>query len=208
MSMQMKLQSYVLILLMCMSCVVVAQQSVTQEQLRQAQEAGASDRVDLSQYIQSGGNSIGRDKPINVPSSSGPMPAGNEGLPPPYGANLFQGGFESERSNGLNSSYLVAPGDKISVQMWGAVNRADVMTVDNQGNIFIHDVGPIKVKDVPANRINAVVTQSIKAIYTNNVSIYVNLLTSTPVSVFVQVHVSTVTSNLPQLSLLSTIANA
>jgi protein involved in polysaccharide export with SLBB domain len=183
--MQMKLQSYVLILLMCMSCVVVAQQSVTQEQLRQAQEAGASDRVDLSQYIQSGGNSIGRDKPINVPSSSGPMPAGNEGLPPPYGANLFQGGFESERSNGLNSSYLVAPGDKISVQMWGVVNRADVMTVDNQGNIFIHDVGPIKVKDVPANRINAVVTQSIKAIYTNNVSIYVNLLTSTPVSVFV-----------------------
>jgi protein involved in polysaccharide export with SLBB domain len=46
-------------------------------------------------------------------------------------------------------------------------------------------VGPVKVKDVPANRINAIVTQSIKSIYTNNVSIYVNLLTSTPVSVFV-----------------------
>jgi protein involved in polysaccharide export with SLBB domain len=141
--------------------------------------------VDLSQYIQSGGNSTGRSKPINMPSSSGPMPAGDEDLPPPYGANLFQGGFESERSDGLNSSYLVAPGDKISIQMWGTVNRADVMTVDNQGNIFIPDVGPVKVKDVPANRINAIVTQSIKSIYTNNVSIYVNLLTSTPVSVFV-----------------------
>jgi protein involved in polysaccharide export with SLBB domain len=79
----------------------------------------------------------------------------------------------------------VAPGDKISIQMWGTVNRADVITVDNQGNIFIPDVGPVKVKDVPANRINAIVTQSIKSIYTNNVSIYVNLLTSTPVSVFV-----------------------
>jgi protein involved in polysaccharide export with SLBB domain len=168
-----------------MSGFTVAQQSLTQAQLQQARDAGANDNVDLSQYIQSGGNSTGRNKPINMPSSSGPMPAGDEDLPPPYGANLFQGGFETERSDGLNSSYLVAPGDKISIQMWGTVNRADVMTVDNQGNIFIPDVGPVKVKDVPANRINAIVTQSIKSIYTNNVSIYVNLLTSTPVSVFV-----------------------
>jgi protein involved in polysaccharide export with SLBB domain len=168
-----------------MSGFTTAQQSVTQAQIQQARDAGASDDVDLSQYIQSGGNSTGRNKPINMPSSSGPMPAGDEDLPPPYGANLFQGGFETERSDGLNSSYLVAPGDKISIQMWGTVNRADVMTVDNQGNIFIPDVGPVKVKDVPANRINAIVTQSIKSIYTNNVSIYVNLLTSTPVSVFV-----------------------
>lgn len=172
-------------LLTLITSFAMAQQSVTEEQLRQAQPVGASDRVDLSQYIQSGGNSIGRNKPINVPSPSGPLPAGEEGLPPPYGANLFQGGFESERSDGLNSSYLVAPGDKISIQMWGTVNRAEVVTVDNQGNIFITDVGPVKVKDVPANRINAVVTQSIKTIFSNNVSIYVNLLTSTPVSVFV-----------------------
>jgi protein involved in polysaccharide export with SLBB domain len=185
MSRKMKLQLYAGCLLMCMSAFTIAQQSVTQAQLQQARDAGASDDVDLSQYIQSGGNSTGRSKPINMPSSSGPMPAGDEDLPPPYGANLFQGGFETERSDGLNSSYLVAPGDKISIQMWGTVNRADVMTVDNQGNIFIPDVGPVKVKDVPANRINGVVTQSIKSIYINNVSIYVNLLTSTPVSVFV-----------------------
>jgi protein involved in polysaccharide export with SLBB domain len=185
MSMQIKLQICTMLFFISISDFSMAQQSLTQEQLQQAQEAGANDRVDLSQYIQSGGKSTGRNKPINVPSSSGPMPAGNEDLPPPYGANLFQGGYESERSDGLNSSYLVAPGDKISIQMWGTVNRAEVMTVDNQGNIFIPDVGPVKVKDVPANRINSVVTQSIKSIYTNNVSIYVNLLTSTPVSVFV-----------------------
>ncbi|GAA0856752.1 polysaccharide biosynthesis/export family protein [Aliiglaciecola litoralis] len=163
----------------------LAQQTLTEEQLQQAQQAGQSERVDLSQYIQSGGNSTGRNKPINIPTRSGPMPAGEEGLPPPYGANLFEGGYESERSDGLNSSYLVAPGDKISVQMWGAVNQAQVLTVDNQGNIFIPDIGPVKVKDVPANRVNSVVTQSIKSIYTNNVSVYVNLLTATPVSVFV-----------------------
>jgi protein involved in polysaccharide export with SLBB domain len=185
MSIKMQLQTYTVCLLLFISGFTVAQQSATQEQLQQAKDATASDRVDLSQYIQSGGKSTGRNKPINVPSSAGPMPAGDEGLPPPFGSNLFQGGYESERSDGLNSSYLVSPGDKISIQMWGTVNRADVITVDNQGNIFIPDVGPVKVKDVPANRINAIVTQSIKSIYTNNVSIYVNLLTSTPVSVFV-----------------------
>lgn len=182
------LQTCVFTLFAFMCGVALAQQSVTEAQLRQAQQAqknNVSDNIDLSQYIQSGGNSTGRSKSINVPSSSGPMPAGDEGLPPPFGANLFQGGFETERSDGLNSSYLVAPGDKLSIQMWGVINRADVITVDNQGNIFIPDVGPVKVKDVPANRINSVVTQSIKTIYTNNVSIYVNLLTSTPVSVFV-----------------------
>ncbi|MFT6331477.1 MAG: protein involved in polysaccharide export with SLBB domain [Bermanella sp.] len=180
-----KLPMCFVIILTFMTSIATAQQSVTEEQLRLAQQAGASDKVDMSQYMQSGGNSTGRNRPINVPSSSGPLPAGEEGLPPPYGANLFQGGFESERSDGLNSSYLVAPGDKISIQMWGIVNRAEVITVDNQGNIFITDVGPVKVKDVPANQINEVVTQSIKTIFNNNVSIYVNLLTSTPVSVFV-----------------------
>ncbi|MFA3790804.1 polysaccharide biosynthesis/export family protein [Aliiglaciecola sp. SL4] len=162
-----------------------AQQAPTQEQLQQAQQASQSQRVDLSQYIQSGGNSTGRGGSINLPSDSGPMPAGEEGLPPPYGANLFKGGFETERSDGLNSSYLVAPGDKIAIQMWGTVNSSEVVTVDNQGNIFIPDIGPIKVQDVPANRVNSVVTQGIKSIYTNNVSVYVNLLTATPVSVFV-----------------------
>jgi protein involved in polysaccharide export with SLBB domain len=163
----------------------VAQQSLSEEQMMQAQEASQTDRVDLSQYIQTGGNDIGRNQPLNIPSSSGPIPTGADGLPPPFGANLFVGGFESERSDGLNSSYLIAPGDKISIQLWGTVNRSEVVTVDNQGNIFIPDVGPINVKDVPANRVNAVVTQSIRRVFTNNVSIYVNLLTSTPVSVFV-----------------------
>jgi protein involved in polysaccharide export with SLBB domain len=59
------------------------------------------------------------------------------------------------------------------------------LTVDNQGNIFIPDVGPVQVKDVPATRVNSVVTSKIKSIYTNNVNVYVNLLTATPVSVFV-----------------------
>ncbi len=113
------------------------------------------------------------------------LPQAEAGLPPPYGANLFAGGYETERSDGLNDNYLIAPGDKLNIWIWGAVNFSNVVTVDNQGNIFIPDVGPINVKNVPASQINNLVTSKIGDVFTNNVNIYVNLLTTTPVSVFV-----------------------
>ncbi|MEW9799711.1 polysaccharide biosynthesis/export family protein [Alteromonas sp. CYL-A6] len=104
---------------------------------------------------------------------------------PPFAANLFIGGFESERIDGLNDSYLIAPGDKISIWLWGAVSYSDVVTVDNQGNIFIPNIGPIKVANTPAGAVNQTVSSKIRQVYTSDVNIYVNLLTSTPVSVFV-----------------------
>ena len=112
------------------------------------------------------------------------LPSSGEDNPPPYGANLFAGGYESERVDGLNDNYLIAAGDKINIWLWGAVSYSDVATVDNQGNIFIPNIGPINVLDVPASNVNNLVTSKIKAIYTNNVEVYVNLLTATPVSVY------------------------
>lgn len=113
------------------------------------------------------------------------LPQSEAGLPPPYGANLFAGGYETERSDGLIDNYLIAPGDKLNIWIWGAVNFSNVVTVDNQGNIFIPDVGPINVKNVPASQVNQLVTSKIGDVFTNNVNTYVNLLTTTPVSVFV-----------------------
>ncbi|GEA13456.1 polysaccharide biosynthesis/export family protein [Alteromonas sp. KUL49] len=104
---------------------------------------------------------------------------------PPFAANLFIGGFESERTDGLNENYLIAPGDKISIWIWGTVNFSDVVTVDNQGNIFIPNVGPISVSGTPAGNINQTVSAKIGQVYTSGVNIYVNLLTSTPVSVYI-----------------------
>lgn len=113
------------------------------------------------------------------------LPQSEPGLPPPYGANLFAGGYETERSDGLNDNYLIAPGDKLNIWIWGAVNFSNVVTVDNQGNIFIPDVGPINVKNVAASKVNNLVSSHIGSVFTNNTNIYVNLLTATPVSVFV-----------------------
>jgi hypothetical protein len=41
------------------------------------------------------------------------LPSSGEDYPPPYGANLFAGGYESERTDGLNENYLIAAGDRI-----------------------------------------------------------------------------------------------
>ena len=112
------------------------------------------------------------------------LPSSGEDYPPPYGANLFAGGYESERVDGINDNYLIAPGDKINIWLWGAINYADIPTVDNQGNIFMPNIGPIHVAGVPASNINKLVTSKIKAIYIHNVEVYVNLLTATPVSVY------------------------
>lgn len=112
------------------------------------------------------------------------LPSSGEGLPPPYAANIFAGGYETERTDGLNDNYLVAAGDKINIWLWGAVNYSNVVTVDNQGNIFIPEVGPINVLGTKASQINQLVSNKIKQVYTANVNVYVNLLTATPVSVF------------------------
>ena len=112
------------------------------------------------------------------------LPSAEKDVPPPYGANLFAGGYETERSDGLNDNYLIAAGDKINIWIWGAVNYTNVVTVDNQGNIFIPDIGPIYVKNKRASEINDYVTKKIKKVYINNVSVYVNLLTATPVSIY------------------------
>ncbi|MEL0630283.1 polysaccharide biosynthesis/export family protein [Psychromonas aquatilis] len=112
------------------------------------------------------------------------LPPSGEDNPPPYGANLFAGGYESERVDGLNDNYLIAAGDKINIWIWGAVSYADLATVDNQGNIFIPEIGPINVLNVPASDVNKLVSLKIKEIYTNNVEVYVNLLSATPVSVY------------------------
>ncbi|MDG2391885.1 MAG: polysaccharide biosynthesis/export family protein, partial [Thalassotalea sp.] len=113
------------------------------------------------------------------------LPIVEPGYPAPYGANIFAGGYESERIDGVNDDYLIAPGDKISIWLWGAINFADVTTVDNQGNIFIPEIGPIQVINVPASQVNKLVTSKLRTIYKQNVQIYVNLLTSTPISIYI-----------------------
>jgi len=103
----------------------------------------------------------------------------------PFGANLFNGGFSNDREDGLNPNYVVQPGDRVSVRIWGATQFSDHLTVDPQGNIFIPTVGPITVAGTSNQDLNQRVSKSVATVFTDNVRVYTSLDGSQPVAVFV-----------------------
>jgi len=103
----------------------------------------------------------------------------------PFGANLFSGQFAANRPGGINPDYLIAPGDRISVNVFGAETFSETLPVDNQGNLFLPGVGPVKVAGVPNRLLQSTVEERIREIYTEEVQIYVNLLGAQTLGVFV-----------------------
>ena len=98
-----------------------------------------------------------------------------------FGQNLFNGNFAKDQFNGFNPYYRLTVGDKLLVQMWGAVEIDKEMTVDPQGNIFLPQVGPINVLGVLNDKLNDVIKTAISRVYKKDVYIYVNLISSQPV---------------------------
>jgi protein involved in polysaccharide export with SLBB domain/bifunctional DNA-binding transcriptional regulator/antitoxin component of YhaV-PrlF toxin-antitoxin module len=103
----------------------------------------------------------------------------------PFGINLFQGGFTSEREDGLNPDYLIQPGDRISLRIWGATTVNELVIVDAQGNIFIPEIGPIHIEGVRNAELNSRIESALKKVYTQNINVYTNLQATTPVQVYV-----------------------
>ena len=103
----------------------------------------------------------------------------------PFGHSLFSGGFGVSENDGLNGDYIVTTGDRISVRIWGAIAFESVQVVDTQGNIFIPDVGPVKLGGVPNKSVNRVVKNAIARVYTRDVEVYTNLLTAQTANVYV-----------------------
>jgi len=110
---------------------------------------------------------------------------------PPFGFNLFQGGFRSEREDGLNEEYLVQPGDRITLRIWGATSIDQQVVVDAQGNIFIPGVGPIRVWGIRNGDLNKHIARKLRTVFTQNVNIYTNLQGTQPTIVYVTGYVET-----------------
>ncbi len=103
----------------------------------------------------------------------------------PFGANLFTGGFSADGEDGLNPSYTIQPGDRVSIRIWGATQFNQSLVVDHQGNIFIPGVGPVMLRNTQSTQLNERVSQAVSTVYTDNVRVYTNLDSSQPVAVFV-----------------------
>ncbi|MBB3140781.1 polysaccharide biosynthesis/export family protein [Halomonas organivorans] len=104
---------------------------------------------------------------------------------PPFGANLFEGGFRGAMADGLNAGYKVKPGDQVTLRAWGAVELDRTMAVDAQGNVFIPSIGPVQVQGMSSQQLDAQVRQAIKSVYPQDVEVYTNLQGVQPVGVFV-----------------------
>jgi protein involved in polysaccharide export with SLBB domain len=102
-----------------------------------------------------------------------------------FGSQLFVGRFASEAFSGFNPDYQIAIGDRISVRMWGAYTYESTQPVDAQGNLFIPNVGPVRVQGVRNADLNRQVEAQIKRTFRANVGVYATLEAAQPVKVYV-----------------------
>lgn len=122
--------------------------------------------------------------PPSQPKTKPKAEAKVDGLPP-FGGNLFEGGFRAAMAQGLNPSYKVKPGDQITLRVWGAVEIDSVLTVDAQGNVFIPGIGPMAVQGQNSQQIDGTLRSAIRAVYPEEVQVYTNLQGVQPVGIYV-----------------------
>ncbi|CAO1665011.1 polysaccharide biosynthesis/export family protein [Salinicola sp. NYA28a] len=168
---------------------------VPQDQQAQSMTSRASENGQQSQQQavddqpRASWNSSNYGPANNGPANNGPADQ-NQALVdpntlPPFGANLFTGGFRGVMADGLNPGYTIKPGDQINLRVWGGTEMQSVLTVDSQGNIFLPGIGPLNVQGTSNSGLNSRVTAAIKSVYPENVQVYTNLQGVQPVGVFV-----------------------
>lgn len=102
-----------------------------------------------------------------------------------FGSQLFRGAFASSSGSTFNSSYVINPGDNINLRLWGAYQFAGSLTVDPQGNIFVPNVGPVRVAGVNNGQLQNLIQQHVRRVYVANVGVYAALEQAQPVKVLV-----------------------
>ncbi|MEZ2902708.1 polysaccharide biosynthesis/export family protein [Acinetobacter terrestris] len=102
-----------------------------------------------------------------------------------FGSQLFKGAFATSAGSTFNSSYKINPGDNINLRFWGAYQFAGSQTVDPQGNIFIPNIGPVKVAGVSNGQLQSLIESQVRRVYVANVGVYASLEQAQPVKVLV-----------------------
>ncbi len=65
----------------------------------------------------------------------------------------------------VGPDYLVGPGDKIILQLWGSVEGTPELTVSRDGEVFLPRVGNVKVSGVPFDRLQYLFKACLSKIY-------------------------------------------
>lgn len=123
-----------------------------------------------------------------------PAPQGPEALvlqdqrgvrPPPLGAELFEGSAPAVSNEIVDAAYVMKPGDRVRVTLFGLVNNDQELTIDSQGNVIVPGVGPVRVAGVAAGDVAGTVERAARTVYSEGVQVYAAPLASAAVQVMV-----------------------
>ena len=126
---------------------------------------------------------------------------------PIFGHNLFSGTpstFPPITAMPVSDDYIIGPGDEVRVLMWGRLDSAYAVAVDNEGIINFPKIGPLTVAGLTYGETKELIGQKTEAITGVNVHISMGKLRTIQVFVLGEVRNPGVVT----VSSLATIANA
>lgn len=100
----------------------------------------------------------------------------------PFGANLFQGNFGATRSGDTRE---IVAGDRLVLRLWGDRAFDGILTVNDAGDVDIPEVGPVPLAGLAQAQLADAIKSKLNATGVENVQMYVTLMDSRPLSVFV-----------------------
>ena len=141
------------------------------------------DRNDPTIMLRQGSATAAEGGPIAI----GPL--GDPGRPTGpatavFGATLFNRSAPSP-TEAPNPNYVLSPGDRVSVSLWGFVEGNVISVVDNDGNVFIPQIGPVRLAGTRAGDVQRVVEAEVRRVYAQQVQVYANVVSTGSVGVFV-----------------------
>ena len=102
-----------------------------------------------------------------------------------FGASLFSGSFAAGGATQFNPDYMVAVGDRIQVRLWGGFSFDGTLVVDPQGNLFVPQVGPVKLMGVRNRDLQRTLEAAMRQVFRANVYGYASLAAAQPVRIYV-----------------------
>jgi len=102
-----------------------------------------------------------------------------------FGEQLFEGNFKTNAQFHQNPDYILKVGDIISIKIWGAHEFIGDIPIDQEGNVFIPQVGTAHLLGLKSKDLQPELSASIKEVFNDNVNVYATVQGYQPLSVFV-----------------------
>jgi protein involved in polysaccharide export with SLBB domain len=87
------------------------------------------------------------------------------------------------------ADYPLKPGDNLELSLWGAVERQLVLSVNNQGNVFVEGAGLVNVANLTLGEAEKAITKKLQSVYSGigqgRISVNLRTMNLSPTKVFV-----------------------